>query len=107
MRSERYVQCRKVRKAPTELEVILDEFKKSLYDRTCLLDEWIWKNGCEAYDPFDGLNATILRWVPLRNRYLRIAFQQSIRRFPVNLRPIVGIKPEKSSKGMGFLRWAI
>ena len=34
---------------------------------------------------------------------LRIVLQQGVRRFPLNLRPILGISKSHSSKGMGFL----
>ncbi|MCH7511092.1 MAG: hypothetical protein IIB19_01875 [Chloroflexi bacterium] len=67
------------------------------------LDGWLERNDWKAYDPFDGLNA---RWPgPLArsNRYLRIALQQLVKRSPVNLRPLLGIRPATSSKGMGFL----
>jgi rhamnogalacturonyl hydrolase YesR len=33
---------------------------------------------------------------------MRIILQQSVRRFPINIRPFLGIKKETSSKGMGF-----
>lgn len=66
------------------------------------LDNWITKNEWRAYDPFDGLNAKYLKFFTFNNHYLRIVLQQSVRRFPINLRPLLGIKKEVSSKGMGF-----
>ncbi|GAI08662.1 unnamed protein product, partial [marine sediment metagenome] len=65
------------------------------------LDKWVEKNDWKAYDPFDGLNSR-LSFFTFNNKYLSIALQQSIRRFPINLRPLVGVKKETSSKGMGF-----
>ena len=56
------------------------------------LDEWISKNDWKAYDPFDGLSAKGAKLLTLNNRYLRIVLQQSVRRFPFNLRPLLGIK---------------
>jgi len=67
------------------------------------LDRWLVDNDYQGYDPFDGLNATVLRPLTFGNRYLRIALQQGVRRFPWNLRPLLGIKKSHSSKGMGFL----
>jgi len=67
------------------------------------LDGWLVAHDYRGYDPFDGLNARLLRPLTLGNPYLRIALQQGIRRFPWNLRPLVGIPPAHSSKGMGFL----
>jgi hypothetical protein len=66
------------------------------------LDAWISKNNWKDYDPFDGLNARYLIPLTFNNHYLRIIVQQSVRRFFINLRPILGIKKETSSKGMGF-----
>src|SRR3990172_9986473 len=66
------------------------------------LEAWIAKNGWKDYDPFDGLNAKLLSRLTFGNHYLRIVLQQSVRRFPLNLRPLLGIKKETSSKGMGF-----
>ncbi len=34
---------------------------------------------------------------------LRTVLLQGVRRFPLNLRPILGVSPEHSTKGMGFL----
>ena len=66
------------------------------------LEQWIMKNAWKAYDPFDGLNARMLGTLTFDNHYLRIILQQSVRRFPINMRPLLGIKMETSSKGMGF-----
>lgn len=65
------------------------------------LDAWLERHDYQAYDPFDGLNA----WLrPLAIGKLgRQLLQQGVRRFPVNLRPLLGIRPSVSSKGFGFL----
>jgi len=70
------------------------------------LDNWLIKNNWKGYDPFDGLNARISRILTLDNHYLRIALQQTVRRLPINLRPLLGIEMESSSKGMGFCAMA-
>jgi len=66
------------------------------------LDEWISKNDWKAYDPFDGLSAKSAKLATFNNHYLRIIWQQSVRRFPFNLRPLLGIEKQSSTKGMGF-----
>ena len=66
------------------------------------LDEWISKNNWRDYDPFDGLNSNVLNFFAFNNHYLRIILEQSVRRFPLNLRPILGIKKETSTKGMAY-----
>ncbi len=65
------------------------------------LDSWLVRNDYRGYDPFDGLNA----WLrPLAVGALgKQLLQQGVRRFPLNLRPLLGIRPSRSSKGHGFL----
>ena len=67
------------------------------------LDGWLERHDWKAYDPFDGLNARLPGPLVRGNRYLRIALQQLVKRSPVNLRPLLGIQPATSSKGMGYL----
>ncbi len=74
-----------------------DEIFKSIKK----LDKWITKNNWKAYDPFDGLSAKTSNLLTFNNHYLRIILQQSVRRFPINLRPILGIKKQSSTKGTG------
>ena len=65
------------------------------------LDSWLVRNEFRGYDPFDGLNA----WLrPLAvGRLGKQLLQQGVRRFPVNLRPLLGIRPAPSSKGYAYL----
>jgi len=67
------------------------------------LNEWLEKNDYSGYDTFDGLSAKFLRPFTFETKYGRIALQQAVRRFPLNLRPLLGIPKSRSSKGMGFL----
>jgi len=67
------------------------------------LSDWLEKHDYRGYDTFDGLNARFLRPFTFNNWFLRIALQQTVRRFPLNLRPIIGVKKSHSTKGMGFL----
>lgn len=66
------------------------------------LENWLAQNGWKAYDPFDGLGARGAKFITLNNHYLRIALQQAVRRFPLNIRPLLGIRKHTSTKGMGF-----
>jgi polysaccharide biosynthesis protein VpsJ len=74
-----------------------------LYNSILRLSEWLEGNGYKGYDTFDGLSAPFLRRLTLENRFLLTALQQGVRRFPVNLRPMLGITKAQSTKGMGFL----
>jgi hypothetical protein len=64
---------------------------------------WLEKNSYQGYDTFDGLNAKFVRPLTFENPFLRIALQQGVRRFPLNLRPLLGVAKGYSTKGMGFL----
>jgi len=67
------------------------------------LSGWLETHDYEGYDTFDGLNARFVRFLTFEQPMLRIVLQQGVRRFPLNLRPILGVRPSRSTKGMGFL----
>jgi hypothetical protein len=67
------------------------------------LSEWLKKNDYRGYDTFDGLNAKYLRPLTFETKFLRTVLQQGVRRFPFNLRPLLGIPKNRSTKGMGYL----
>ena len=77
--------------------------KAQLYESICRLSVWLERNDYRGYDTFDGLNAKLLRPLTFNNKFLRITLQQGVRRFPINLRPLIGIEKCHSTKGMGFL----
>jgi hypothetical protein len=64
---------------------------------------WLEESDYSGYDVFDGLNARLLRPLTFETNFLRTVLQQGVRRFPVNLRPLVGVAKGPSSKGMGFM----
>jgi rhamnogalacturonyl hydrolase YesR len=66
------------------------------------LDHWLTVNDWKDYDPFDGLSMPYADLLTRNNHYMRIVLQQTVRRFPINLRPILGIQKVRGSKGMGF-----
>src|SRR5438874_7580348 len=76
--------------------------KGQLYESIGRLFEWLEKNDYRGYDTFDGLSS-FLRPLTFENKFLRIALQQSLRRFPLNTRPLLGIIKSRSTKAMGFL----
>jgi rhamnogalacturonyl hydrolase YesR len=77
--------------------------KARIFESIERLSHWLEENDYRGYDTFDGLSAPFLRPLTFDNKYLRIVLQQSVRRFPLNLRPMLGIHKKHSSKGMGFL----
>lgn len=67
------------------------------------LSTWLEGNDYRAYDTFDGLNARFIRPLTFEKKFLRQVLQQGVRRFPINLRPVLGIAKARSTKGIGFL----
>lgn len=76
--------------------------KASIFKSIQHLYNWLEKNDYRGYDTFDGLNA-IVRPLTFNTKLLQTVLLQGVRRFPLNLRPLLGIRKEHSSKGMGFL----
>jgi rhamnogalacturonyl hydrolase YesR len=77
--------------------------KALIFESIGRLSRWLEEKDYRGYDTFDGLSARFFRPFTFETKLLRIVLQQSVRRLPVNLRPVLGISKEQSSKGMGFL----
>jgi polysaccharide biosynthesis protein VpsJ len=77
--------------------------KAQIHESICRLFNWLEKNDYRGYDTFDGLNSKLLRPLTFETKLLRTVLQQGVRRFPINLRPILGIRKSRSTKAMGFL----
>jgi len=67
------------------------------------------KTFCESedfkgWDPYDGLNSKLFNKVPYLNksRFFRLAWIQFHKRFPVNLRKLVGIEKQYNPKGLAL-----
>ncbi len=77
--------------------------KTQIYDSIRRLYDWLEKNDYSAYDTFDGLSARFARPFTFNSKFLKTVLQQGVRRFPLNLRPLLGVRKGHSTKGMGFL----
>jgi len=77
--------------------------KEEIWASIRRLADWLERNDYRGYDTFDGLDARYLRPLTFNNAFLMTVLQQGVRRFPLNLRPFLGIAKSHSSKGMGFL----
>jgi len=77
--------------------------KDRISDSIGRLAEWLEKNDYQGYDTFDGLNAQFVRRLTFETNLLRTVLQQGVRRFPVNLRPLLGIPKSRSTKGMAYI----
>ena len=77
---------------------------RSIEESLDLVEIWIESHDFKGYEPFDGLTSYV-RHLTLKNRVASQVLQQTVRRFPVNLRPILGVKPLDSTKGRGYVGW--
>ena len=59
----------------------------------------------KGYDPYDALNSPFLKFFSFSSKFLSIAFIQSLKKSPVNLRPIFGIRKDYNPKGIGLFLW--
>jgi hypothetical protein len=79
-------------------------FKEKLRQSLEKLQTWIEENNYRGYEPFDGL-ASRLRPLTFSRLLLERVLQQAVRQSPINLRPLLGIKPQESTKGRGYMAW--
>lgn len=68
------------------------------------VQDWVEARHYRGYEPFDGLSSP-LRRLTGRNLMAERILQQIVRQSPLNLRPLVGIKPLDSTKGQGMMAW--
>ena len=80
-----------------------DLLLRQVYESIGRLSEWLERNDYAGYDTFDGLSARFLRPLTFEKKFLRQVLLQGVRRFILNTRPLLGIKKNRSTKGMGFL----
>jgi polysaccharide biosynthesis protein VpsJ len=63
---------------------------------------WVEDRDYKGYDPGDGLTS-FLRPLTCGNIFAERVLQQAVWKAPVNVRPLVGVKPLDSTKGRGFM----
>ncbi len=68
------------------------------------VQRWVESRDYKAYEPFDGLSS-YLRPLTFGNLFLDRILLQVVRQSPINLRPLLGIKPLESTKGRGYMAW--
>lgn len=68
------------------------------------LSRWIEEHGYRAYDPGDG-QMSYLRSLTFNSKPLERLLTAAVLRSPFNIRPLLGIKPHTSTKGMGYMAW--
>ncbi|HLW53540.1 MAG TPA: hypothetical protein VKW06_11920 [Candidatus Angelobacter sp.] len=68
------------------------------------LEEWVERHNYRGYEPFDGLSSWA-RPLAFGNQLGERILQQVIRQSPLNLRPFLGVRPQDSTKGRGYMAW--
>ncbi len=67
------------------------------------LQAYIERHAFRGYDPYDALNSPVLRGLARSSKPLRIVFIQMMKKSPVNLRPLLGIRKGLNPKSLGLL----
>lgn len=80
------------------------EIEKLILRSLASVRKWVEDRDYKGYDPGDGLTSW-LRPLTFGNLFAERILQQVIWKSPINLRPLVGIKPMDSTKGRGFMAW--
>jgi len=68
------------------------------------VEKWVEEHHYRGYEPFDGLSSPLRRFT-FGNLLLDRLLLQLVRQSPVNLRPLLGIKPLDSTIGRGYMAW--
>jgi len=82
----------------------MDEANERIEESLKKVERWVEEHDYKGYEPFDGLSS-LLRPLTLRNLFLERILQQLVRQSPINLRPFLGVKPQESTKGRGYMVW--
>lgn len=77
-----------------------EKIKKSL----SAVSDWVEARDYKAYDPGDG-QMSFLRFFTFKTLFLERLLTASALRVPFNIRPLLGIRPHTSTKGMGYMAW--
>jgi hypothetical protein len=80
------------------------DFQEKLKDSLERVERWVEDHGYKSYEPFDGLQSYV-KPLTFGSIFLERVLQQVVRQSPVNLRPILGIRPQESTKGRGYMAW--
>jgi polysaccharide biosynthesis protein VpsJ len=60
--------------------------------RIAAIDNYVTVNGLASYDPYDGLSSPLIRPVLGKNQLALRVWQQGVRLFPLNIRPLIGVR---------------
>jgi len=66
------------------------------------VERWVESHDYKGYEPFDGLSSSY-RPLTCGSLFLDRLLLQLVRQSPMNLRPLLGVKPLDSTKGRGYM----
>jgi hypothetical protein len=80
---------------------------QGLEDTILRLETYCRNRQWAGFDPYDALNSELFAQTPLvKSRVARLAFTQLLKRSPVNLRPLLRIKPQQDPKAIALFLMA-
>lgn len=78
--------------------------KEKIEDSLDKLTSWVERHDYKAYDPGDG-QLSYLKAFTFGNPALERILTAYVLRSPFEIRPLIGIHPHTSTKGMGYMAW--
>ena len=78
--------------------------KDDIFQSLKKVEKWVEDHDYKGYEPFDGLSS-FFRPLTFGNLLLDRILLQLVRQSPINLRPILGVKPLDSTIGRGYMAW--
>ncbi len=76
--------------------------RERLEDAVRGLRAWVEARDFAGHDAYDALRSPFLKLVSLGMKWPRIAVIQTMKRSPINLRPLLGVRPGHNPKGLGL-----
>lgn len=74
-----------------------------LKNTTLSLLNYCQQNDWAGYEPYDALNSRLFETVPFLDAWLpRLVVTQTLKRSPINIRPLLQISPTQNPKGLGL-----
>lgn len=80
----------------------MHDMKKKIETSVRQVEKWVEDHHYKGYEPFDGLSS-FLRPLTFGNLFLDRLLMQLVRQSPINLRPLLGVKPLESTIGRGYM----
>ena len=78
--------------------------KEKLLQSAMAVEKWVEDHDYKGYEYSDGLLSPLVA-LTFHNLFLERCLLQFVRLTPVNIRPLVGVKPQDSTKGRGYMAW--